>query len=84
MDNINGFPADLQWFKSSLSYSNGNCVEVAFLPDGTAYVRDSKDPGGPALRFTPAEWAAFTGGVRAGEFDRPGTGVLTSPATRSS
>ncbi|WP_327048120.1 DUF397 domain-containing protein [Microbispora sp. NBC_01189] len=32
-------------------------------------VRDSKDPEGPALLFTPAEWAAFLDGVRAGEFE---------------
>ena len=34
---------------------------VADLP-GTIAVRDSKDPDGPALIFTPAEWAAFTAG----------------------
>jgi len=57
------------WIKSSLSYANGNCVEVARLRDGQIGVRDSKDPDGPVLRFTPSEWAAFTGGVRNGEFD---------------
>jgi len=55
------------WVKSSYSSNDGNCVEVAFLGDGVA-VRDSKDPDGPVLRFTRAEWAAFTDGVRAGEF----------------
>jgi hypothetical protein len=58
----------LQWTKSSLSYANGDCVEVARLPDGQIGVRDSKDPAGPMLRFTPPEWAAFTAGVRDGEF----------------
>lgn len=57
------------WIKSSLSFSHSNCVEVAPLPDGGVGVRDSKDPGGPVLRFTPAEWKAFLGGVMAGEFD---------------
>lgn len=33
-------------------------------------VRDSKDPGGSALVFTPSEWDAFTAGVVGGEFDR--------------
>jgi hypothetical protein len=59
---------DLRWVKSSLSFANGDCVQVARLPDGRVGVRDSKDPGGPVLRFTPAEWAAFLGGVHNGEF----------------
>jgi len=64
--------SDVQWFKSSLSFSNSNCVEVASLPADEIGVRDSKDPGGPVLRFTPGEWRAFLGGVRGGEFDRFG------------
>ncbi|MFS7872979.1 DUF397 domain-containing protein [Streptomyces asiaticus] len=43
------------------SYSNGKeeCVEVATnVPDVVA-IRDSKNPDGPMLRFTSAEWAAF-------------------------
>jgi hypothetical protein len=59
----------LHWVKSSLSFSNGNCVEVTSLPAGQIGVRDSKDPEGPVLRFTPDEWHAFLGGVRNGEFD---------------
>ncbi|HEU5417154.1 MAG TPA: DUF397 domain-containing protein [Streptosporangiaceae bacterium] len=58
-----------RWIKSSLSYANGNCVEVASLPDGVVGVRDSKDVTGPVLRFTPGEWHAFVGGVRSGDFD---------------
>ncbi|MGH3683849.1 MAG: DUF397 domain-containing protein [Pseudonocardiaceae bacterium] len=57
------------WRTSSYSTGQGgNCVEVAGLEGGRA-VRDSKNPTGPALRFTAAEWVAFTTGVRAGEFD---------------
>ena len=57
------------WRKSSFSGAAGsNCVEVADLDDGYVAVRDSKDPQGPALVFTPAEWDAFRRGVRAGEF----------------
>lgn len=58
------------WIKSSLSYGNGNCVEVAGLADDVIKVRDSKNAKGPVLGFTPAEWDAFVGGVRNGEFDR--------------
>ena len=64
------------WRKSSYSSGNGGaCVEVAVVPgskEGSDYVitmRDSKDPDGPVLTFTPAEWKAFTLGVQDGEFD---------------
>jgi hypothetical protein len=60
---------DTHWVKSSLSFANGDCVEVASLPDGRVGVRDSKDAAGPVLRFTAAEWRAFVGGVHGGEFD---------------
>jgi hypothetical protein len=43
---------------------------VASLPGGAIGVRNSRDSAGPVLRFTPAEWHAFLGGVRNGEFDR--------------
>jgi hypothetical protein len=58
------------WVKSSLSFSNGNCVEVAELPGGHVGIRNSRDPQGPVLRFTRGEWHAFLGGARHGEFDR--------------
>lgn len=57
------------WCKSTRSGLNSdNCVEVAFVGDAIA-VRDSKNPTGPALIFTPAEWDAFVGGAKDGEFD---------------
>jgi hypothetical protein len=58
------------WVKSSLSMHNGNCVEVAGLTDDIIRVRDSKNPRGATLSFTPAEWDAFLGGVHLGEFNR--------------
>jgi hypothetical protein len=61
------------WVKSSLSFSNGNCVEVAELPGGSVGVRNSRDPDGSVLKFTQAEWDAFLGGARRGEFDRFGS-----------
>ena len=54
------------WVKSTLSLANGNCVEVSDLPGGRVGVRNSRDPEGPVLRFTPDEWQAFLGGVRWG------------------
>ena len=66
------FEAGLAWIKSSLSLAQGSCVELASLPDGGVGVRDSKDPSGPVLRFTPDEWRAFLAGARNWEFDRFG------------
>lgn len=57
------------WIKSSLSFANGNCVEVRALPDGQVEVRNSRFPDQELPAFTRAEWEAFLGGVRAGEFD---------------
>jgi hypothetical protein len=61
---------NLTWTKSTLSNPSGCCVETAPLPDGGMAVRNSRHPK-PELHFTPAEWDAFVGGVRLGEFDRP-------------
>jgi hypothetical protein len=60
------------WVRSSVSFSNGNCVEVTELPGGSVGVRNSRDPEGPVLAFTRGEWDAFLGGARRGEFDRFG------------
>ncbi|MFQ6392365.1 DUF397 domain-containing protein [Nocardia sp. KC 131] len=60
-----------RWFKSSRSSGQKECVEVAHLDGGLVGVRDSKNPDGPALVFTPGQWDAFTGGVNDGEFNRP-------------
>ncbi|WP_433193851.1 DUF397 domain-containing protein [Nocardia sp. CA-107356] len=61
----------VNWFKSSHSSGQTECVEVAWLDGGGIGVRDSKNPTGPALIFTPGEWDAFTAGVTDGEFNRP-------------
>lgn len=68
------------WHKASHSTDGSNCVEVTVTYDtsgvphkqgsGKLYLmRDSKNPDGPVLAFTEAEWEAFVLGVRDGEFD---------------
>ena len=58
------------WRKSVKSAQNGACVEVRFVHD-TVEVRNSRDPFGSTLAFTPAEWAAFADGMAKGEFELP-------------
>ena len=59
--------AGARWRKSSYSGgSGGNCVEVATNLPGLVTVRDSKNPGAPALLLIPAQWRAFTATLRAG------------------
>lgn len=57
-----------EWIKAAASGSSGNCVEMRRLGD-IVQVRDSKDPKGPVLSFTPAEWAAWLDGAKKNEFD---------------
>lgn len=57
------------WRKSTFCNGAATCVEVAPLADGNVALRDSKEQDGSVLVFTPSEWAAFTAGVREGEFD---------------
>jgi uncharacterized protein DUF397 len=59
---------DVTWRKSHHSSPSGNCVEMAELPGDAVAVRNSRHPAGPALIFTRAEWDAFIGGARDGDF----------------
>jgi hypothetical protein len=73
--------SSVKWHKSRRSGNGANCVEVATVDaqllsgdkaettDRLFLVRDSKDPDGPVLTFTPAEWRAFAEGLKDGEFD---------------
>ncbi|MFI6455457.1 DUF397 domain-containing protein [Streptosporangium amethystogenes] len=53
----------------------GNCVEAGPLADGSGRVavRHSHRPDGEVIIYTRAEWKAFVGGVKDGEFDFSGT-----------
>ena len=53
------------WRKSNYSGNNGgNCVEVGGAAQSIA-VRDSKDPDGPVLAFSPQTWRRFAAQVKA-------------------
>jgi hypothetical protein len=54
----------LVWRKSRYSGGHGECVEVAAGPDSARLVRDSKDPDGPVLRFSVADWQRFTADLK--------------------
>jgi hypothetical protein len=66
-----GILMEPEWKKSSYSFANGNCIEIQQVAD-SVWMRDSKHPAGPLLRFTLSEWDAFISGVRNGEFDDVG------------
>lgn len=57
-----------EWSKSSYSSANGQCVEVARNLPGVVAVRDSKNPDGPKLIFSPVDWRTFVSGVKGGDF----------------
>jgi hypothetical protein len=56
------------WITASASGASNQCVELR-RHEGMIEVRDSKDRGGPVLRFTRAEFAAWLDGADKGEFD---------------
>ena len=67
--------SDAAWRKSSYSGGNGGqCVEVATVngresdPAGVCAVRDSKNPEGSVLAFSPGRWRLFTADVKVGRF----------------
>ncbi|WP_067970649.1 DUF397 domain-containing protein [Nocardiopsis trehalosi] len=73
MSAYNGMPAteltDVTWRKSRRSNSQGACVEMARLADGSIAMRNSRFPGGPALVYTQAEIDALILGAKDGDFD---------------
>jgi hypothetical protein len=60
--------SSLSWRKAEYSVNNGQCVELA-RAGGMIAIRDSKDPAGPVLMYTPSEFHAFLDGAKNGEFD---------------
>ncbi|MEU3369032.1 DUF397 domain-containing protein [Streptomyces sp. NPDC006711] len=57
------------WHKPWSGGNGGNCFEAMKLADGRVAVRQSADPEGPALIYTPGEIAAFIQGAKSGKAD---------------
>jgi len=58
------------WRKSSYSGNeSGSCVEVLDNYPSGVPVRDSKDPYGPALVFSPDPWVSFISAIKDGAFE---------------
>lgn len=57
------------WRKATASNPEGDCVELKRLGCGHVALRNSRDPLGPMVGFTPREIAAFLDGAKRGEFD---------------
>ena len=75
------------WRKSSLSFSNQNCVEVGSRP-GVIGVRDTKDKNGPVLTFPAAAWRDFSARIKAAtparlSFRTGGDRALAHPVSSS-
>lgn len=52
------------WRTSSYSGANGNCVEVARPAPHIIAIRDSREPSGHQLAFSPRQWETFTRAVK--------------------
>ena len=57
----------LTWH-TALSCDGGTCVEVAADQD-TILIRNSRQPDGPLVEYTPEEWHEFVSGIKKGDFD---------------
>jgi predicted secreted Zn-dependent protease len=57
----------LTWL-TALSCNGGACVQVA-TDQNSILIRNSRQPDGPLVEYTPEEWHEFVSGVKKGDFD---------------
>jgi hypothetical protein len=63
MEHLDGYC----WRKSSHSDNGGECIEVGARAEADrVLVRDTKNRGGPVLRFSPAAWRRFASQLKLG------------------
>ncbi len=58
---------ELSWRVARLCEA-GSCVRIA-PKDDMVLIGDSKDPDGPVLAYSQAEWRTFAEGIKQGDFD---------------
>jgi predicted secreted Zn-dependent protease len=66
MDRTRGYNR-LTW-RTALNCDGGACVEVAADRD-VVLIRNSRQPSGPLVEYTPEEWHEFVSGIKNGDFD---------------
>lgn len=65
-----------EWTKFSNGSGGNNCVEVKLMESTAEFpavvlVRNSNNPDGPVVSFSPEEWESFIQGAKLGRFDLP-------------
>jgi hypothetical protein len=65
MSSVHPEGGQLIWRKAQRSMNNGDCVEVA-TTDGKIAVRDSKNPNGGWMIYSPRCWQTFVAKVKVG------------------
>lgn len=58
----------IPWFNAS-SNNGSTCLDVRKLSDGTIQIRNSTQPDGAIIDYTPEEFGAFLQGAKNGVFD---------------
>ncbi|WP_030570326.1 DUF397 domain-containing protein [Streptomyces aureocirculatus] len=58
-----------EWCKPWSGSNGGACFEVKQLPEGKVAIRQSTQPGGPALVFPGEAVRAFVEGAKGGDAD---------------
>lgn len=56
----------LTWRKSKATVGQNECVEMVST-QRAVLVRDSRDPAGAVLEFSPAQWSSFMRRIREGD-----------------